>query len=46
MKILLGGGGWGVLIGAFHEFPVLEAGLGADEGDEFGCVHCTPADLG
>lgn len=34
----LGGGGWGVVVGAFDEFAALEACSGAYQGDEFGCV--------
>ncbi len=34
-----------MFVGAFDQFAVLEAGAGADEGDEVGCVHGTPAGL-
>lgn len=31
--------------GAFNEVPAFEAGSGADEGGEVGCVHGSPAGL-
>jgi hypothetical protein len=34
------------LFGSFDEFAGLEDGAGADECDEVGCVHCSPASLG
>ncbi len=33
------------LVGSFDEFAVGERGSGADEGDELGCVHGSPAGL-
>jgi hypothetical protein len=42
---LLGGRGWGVVVGSFDEFACLEACAGADERDEVGCVHGAPAGL-
>ena len=43
---LLGCGVDGLTVGSFDEFAGLEAGSGADEGDEVGCVHGAPAVLG
>ena len=31
---------------AFEELPALEAGSGADQGDQVGCVHGAPTVLG
>jgi len=42
---LLGGFRLGLFIGSFYEFAVLEHGSGADEGDQVGCVDCSPAGL-
>ncbi len=36
----------GVFVGSFDEFAAPEAGAGADECDEFGCVDRAPAVLG
>lgn len=33
-------------VGAFDKFAFVEAGVGADEGDELGAVHDTPSGLG
>jgi hypothetical protein len=35
-----------VSLGTFDEVAAFEAGSGADEGDEVGCVHGSPACLG
>ena len=43
---LLGGGGWGVVVGAFDESAGFEAGACADESDEVRCVDRAPAALG
>ena len=43
---LLGCGVGGLAVGSFDEFAGLEAGSGADERDEVGCVHGAPAVLG
>ena len=43
---LLGGGWWGVFVGSFDEFAVVESGAGADERNEVGCVHGAPTGLG
>ena len=43
---LLGCGVDGLAVGSFDELAGFEAGSGADEGDEVGCVHRPPAVLG
>ena len=43
---LLGCFGLGMFVGSFDELAALEAGTGADERDEVGCVDRTPVCLG